>query len=47
MIIVQGLNLADVTPGWYELFCLPLKLVGTEGAPTRAVLHSMTQGGGG
>ena len=46
VIIVEGLNLADVTPGWYELICLPLKLVGTEGALARAVLRSVTQGGG-
>jgi len=45
VIIVEGLNLADVTPGWYELICLPLKLVGTEGALARAVLRSVTQGG--
>jgi arylformamidase len=33
------LNLADVQPGAYELICLPLKLVGAEGAPARAVLR--------
>lgn len=41
--IVEGLNLADVSPGWYELICLPLKLVGTEGAPARAVLRMLSQ----
>jgi len=44
VIIVESLNLADVTSGWYELICLPLKLVGTEGALARAVLRSVTQG---
>jgi arylformamidase len=28
----------DVEPGEYELVCLPLRLVGAEGAPARAVL---------
>ncbi len=39
IIILEGLNLADVSPGTYELLCLPLKLVGSEGAPARAVLR--------
>ena len=30
----------DVEPGDYELVCLPLKLVGAEGAPARAILRS-------
>lgn len=38
VIILEGLNLAGVQPGGYELVCLPLKLVGAEGAPARAVL---------
>ncbi len=38
--IVEGLNLSDALPGLYELVCLPLKLVGAEGAPARAVLKS-------
>ncbi|MGH2687559.1 MAG: cyclase family protein, partial [Actinomycetota bacterium] len=32
------LELSGVTPGDYELVCLPLKLVGGDGAPARAVL---------
>lgn len=36
--IVEGLNLARVRPGRYTLLCLPLKLVGLDGAPARAVL---------
>ncbi|MFM6192410.1 MAG: cyclase family protein [Planktothrix sp.] len=38
VVIVEGLNLTDVTPGLYDLVCLPLKLVGSDGAPARAVL---------
>lgn len=37
--IIEGLNLENVEPGEYELICLPLKLVGSEGAPARAVLR--------
>lgn len=37
-VIVEGLNLTGVTPGRYHLTCLPLKLVGADGAPARAVL---------
>lgn len=39
VIILEGLDLADVQPGSYELTCLPLKLVGADGAPARAVLR--------
>jgi len=38
VIILEGLNLSHVLAGQYELLCLPLKLVGAEGAPARAVL---------
>jgi arylformamidase len=40
VIIVEGLDLRDVPPGDYELHCLPLKLVGSDGAPARVVLIS-------
>jgi arylformamidase len=39
VIILEGLNLSEINPGIYELICLPLKLVGAEGAPARAVLR--------
>ncbi len=38
VIAVEGLDLADVDPGEYELVCLPLKIVGSDGAPARALL---------
>jgi arylformamidase len=38
VVIVEGLNLADVSQGRYTLHCLPLKLVGADGAPARAIL---------
>jgi len=37
--VVEGLSLAGAEPGGYELTCLPLRLVGAEGAPARAVLR--------
>ena len=37
-VIVEGLDLSNVAAGRYELVCLPLKLVGAEGAPARAIL---------
>jgi arylformamidase len=37
--IIEGLNLRDIEPGDYELVCLPLKLIGSEGAPARAILR--------
>jgi arylformamidase len=39
--IMEGLNLRGVAPGRYELICLPLKLIGAEGAPARAILRSV------
>ncbi len=38
VVIVEGLLLSEVPPGDYVLYCLPLKLVGLDGAPARAVL---------
>lgn len=40
VVILEGLNLADVEPGTYELICLPICLVGSEGAPARAILRT-------
>ncbi|XP_051146588.1 cyclase-like protein 2 [Andrographis paniculata] len=37
-ILVEGLKLDDVQPGTYNLHCLPLRLVGAEGAPARCIL---------
>lgn len=41
IVIVEGLNLAVVAPGKYELICLPLRLDGADGAPARAVLRRL------
>jgi arylformamidase len=38
VVVIEGLNLSAVEPGRYQLICLPLKLIGSDGAPARAVL---------
>lgn len=38
ILILEGINLAGVAAGRYQLFCLPLALASAEGAPARAVL---------
>lgn len=38
VVIFEGLVLAGVGPGEYFLACLPLKLVGSDGSPVRAIL---------
>jgi arylformamidase len=38
--VVEGLDLSMVEPGDYELICLPIKLVGSDGAPARVLLRS-------
>jgi arylformamidase len=37
--IMEGLNLSNVEPGIYELICLPLKIEGSDGAPSRPILR--------
>ena len=38
-IVIEGLNLRDVEAGYYEMFCLPLRIVGSDGAPARVILR--------
>lgn len=38
MVVVEGLNLSEVSQGRYSLYCLPLKVAGADGAPARAIL---------
>ncbi|HEV3062918.1 MAG TPA: cyclase family protein [Vicinamibacterales bacterium] len=39
VIVIEGLNLRDVEPGVYDMYCLPLLIVGCDGAPARVVLR--------
>ena len=38
VVIVEGLNLSQISRGFYDLYCLPLKIAGSDGAPARAIL---------
>lgn len=42
--ILEGLDLSAVSPGRYEMACLPLKIAGADGAPARTLLRP-TRGG--
>ena len=41
IVIIEGLNLASIEPGDYEMICLPLKIKGGDGAPARVVLKKI------
>jgi arylformamidase len=45
VVILEGLNLCDVSPGRYELICLPLRIRSGkgDGAPARAVLRTLPE----
>ena len=38
VVIVEGLDLSEVSQGRYTLYCLPMKLANSDGAPARAIL---------
>ena len=40
VILVEGLDLSDVDPGEYDMVCLPLRLLGADGAPARVILRT-------
>ena len=37
-IIIEGLNLSEAEAGMYEMYCLPLRIAGGDGAPARVIL---------
>ena len=37
--LIEGLDLSPVSPGKYSFICLPLRILGGDGAPARAVLR--------
>ncbi len=39
VVILEGIDLREIEPGPYDLVCLPLRIVGCDGAPARALLH--------
>jgi arylformamidase len=38
IVALEGVDLSAVNPGEYTLYCLPLKLLGSDGAPARVIL---------
>ena len=38
IVLLENIDLRGVSPGVYTLICLPIKLIGTDGAPVRAIL---------
>jgi arylformamidase len=38
IVALEGIDLSQVAPGHYTLYCLPMKLGGSDGAPARAIL---------
>jgi len=41
IVALEGLDLRAVPPGPYELLCLPVRFIGSDGALTRAVLRDL------
>ena len=41
VVLLEGINLQNVNQGWYELYCLPIKLANLEAAPCRALLKKI------
>jgi len=39
--LLEGVDLSEIKPGRYELFCFPVRLHGSDGAPCRAVLRDL------
>jgi arylformamidase len=44
VVVVEGLDLREPPPGEYDLWCLPLKIAGGDGAPARVVLSRSPAG---
>jgi arylformamidase len=41
VVPLEGIDLRAIEPGRYRLYCLPLKLVGADGAPARVLLEPL------
>ena len=39
VVALEGLDLREIEPGSYELICLPVRLLDTDGAPARVLLR--------
>jgi arylformamidase len=38
MVILEGINLTEIQRGRYTLYCFPIKIMESDGAPARAIL---------
>lgn len=45
VVILEGLDLRGVEPGPVDLLCLPLRLIGSDGVPARALVRPRTERG--
>ncbi len=43
IVILEGLYLADVPAGQYQLICLPLSIAGVDGVPARVILAPLVK----
>ena len=41
VVALEGLDLRGIEPGSYELLCLPVRLIDTDGAPARVLLRDI------
>jgi len=46
VVALEGLDLRGIEPGAYELLCLPIRLLDTDGAPARVVLRDLVEATG-
>jgi arylformamidase len=44
IVALEGLDLRAIEPGPYELVCLPVRLLGTDGGPARVLLRDLEGG---
>ncbi|MCB0877093.1 MAG: cyclase family protein [Solirubrobacterales bacterium] len=45
VVALEGLDFRSIEPGAYELICLPIRLLDTDGAPARVLLRDRAAGG--
>lgn len=43
LVIIEGLDLTPIEPGWHDMICMPILLTGAEAAPARVALRPRTE----
>ena len=43
VVALEGLDLRRIEPGDYDLICLPMRLIDTDGAPARVLLRDIDE----